>query len=253
LHLGTNFFSSHLAQCVLRNNHSANGGGIFATNNSNFAILNSVLYDNFAELVENAKGGHIYTHSNSNAYIGNCTFFYGSAAEKGQMIYSYNAQPTICNSIFWDGVNGNNNEIQWDQQTPIQSNNLLDDPKFIDQNGFDFRLRVGSPAKNTGDVSLLPILFPPHDFAGNARVQIGQLDIGAFLYACPNSLSLDASDLPLTGPYEAQSVINLESGMSIIASNQIIFQAPSVELPASFETQLGGKLTIISQNGCIDP
>ncbi len=241
--------SPTLAQCVLRNNTSANGGAIFAISNSNFSIINSVLYDNFAVLAENAKGGHIYTHTSSDADILNCTFFYGVAEDKGQMIYSYNSEPTIYNSILWDGTDGNNNEIESDLQTPIQTNNLLNDPKFIDQNGFDFRLRVGSPAKNTGDVSLLSILFPPHDFAGNARVQIGQVDIGAFEYACPSSLSLNASDLPLNGPYEAQSVVNLESGMTIKATNQVTLDAPSVELPATFETQLSGEL-IVSQNGC---
>src|SRR5437899_1483464 len=60
---------------------------------------------------------------------------------------------------------------------PISSNNINQDPKFVNPTAGDYRLQAGSLAIDKGYPSSLTT-----DFAGNARPRGNGIDIGAYEY-----------------------------------------------------------------------
>lgn len=71
----------------------------------------------------------------------------------------------------------------------VMSNNLLTDPKFVDELGGNFKLQATSPAVNQGVV----LVQVPIDIAGVARPQLGTHDIGAHEYATTSTDTIPPS------------------------------------------------------------
>jgi len=87
----------------------------------------------------------------------------------------------------WDGINSDvKNNICWQNAQNVigdfgtgssVTNNLFQDPRFVDQNNLNFHLTSGSPAINAGVCVNIT-----SDFAGNPVPPQGPCDIGAFEY-----------------------------------------------------------------------
>jgi hypothetical protein len=60
---------------------------------------------------------------------------------------------------------------------PISSNNISQDPRFVNPGAVDFRLQAGSPAIDKGNPSGVST-----DFAGKPRLSGSGIDMGAFEY-----------------------------------------------------------------------
>ncbi len=61
----------------------------------------------------------------------------------------------------------------------VTSNNLLTDPKFVDELGGNFKLQATSPAVNQGVI----LSLVPTDLAGVTRPQLGTHDMGAYEFS----------------------------------------------------------------------
>jgi Right handed beta helix region/Secretion system C-terminal sorting domain len=116
-----NSASPTILNCVIRDNTSLNGGGIFCNNGSNPSILNSVISENVSNdvgggiscmnnsnptlrnttIATNSAylGGGIYCHGESNPLIDNCTISGNLAAWFGAGIFCETSAPSITNSI----------------------------------------------------------------------------------------------------------------------------------------------------------
>lgn len=201
---------------ISANNASRWGGGMYNGFNSSPAITNSVFSGNAAT----ESGGGIYNTSSSSPTIINSTISGNLAGDFGGGIYNEtSSNPTITNSIIWnnqaDGViNSTNATIYNDNATPTIANSILYfncdwdnalgtdggnnksvNPQFITSidpttaptTTGDLRLQPTSPAINMGNNSVVTI--PPFlddgmsnaiDLDGNERIQLSNLDIGAY-------------------------------------------------------------------------
>ncbi len=180
-----NSASPTIQHCNFNYNTSANGGAIFATNNSDVVIANCIFQRNGAVLAASAKGGAIYFHSNSDGKVYNSTFFLNDAEQYGDMIYVYSSNVEIWNSIFWDQENGQQEEIEKDASFGSYTfhNLLFDSPDFADGN---YRLLPSSPALEGGSNNI-PTAFLQSDFENKPRVINTNIDIGAFESTCTGS------------------------------------------------------------------
>lgn len=100
---------------------------------------------------------------------------YSNLPGLGIDVFSSSSQTEIKNNIVYKngGAIGNKGA------STVMSNNLLTDPKFIDEVSGNFKLQSNSPAVNQGVI--LPLVTT--DLAGTARPQLGTHDMGAYEYA----------------------------------------------------------------------
>ncbi|HNA27792.1 MAG TPA: right-handed parallel beta-helix repeat-containing protein [Nitrospira sp.] len=97
---------------------------------------------------------------------------YNNMPGLGIDIFASSSQTEVKNNIVYKngGAIGNKGV------STVTSNNLLTDPKFVDELGGNFKLQSTSPAVNQGVIlSLVPI-----DLAGVTRPQLGTHDMGAY-------------------------------------------------------------------------
>lgn len=100
---------------------------------------------------------------------------YNNLPGLGIDIFASSSQAEVKNNIVYKngGAIGNKGS------GTANSNNLLTDPKFVDELGGNFKLQATSPAVNQGVI--LPLVTT--DLAGTARPQLGTHDMGAYEYA----------------------------------------------------------------------
>jgi len=108
------------------------------------------------------EGGGLWFYDAS-ATITN-TIFWGNTAPTDPQIYTYSGTPSINHSCIEGG---------W----PYGSNNIQDDPLFVDPLGGDFHLTFTSPCANAGDADAPEI--SDEDIEGDEREAFGGVDIGA--------------------------------------------------------------------------
>ena len=117
------------------------------------------------------------------------------------------SNPTIANNIIWGNVDryGHPNDLygvrawQWDcaNSAPVEANynligsgsyygngNITADPLFVDAAGQDYHLKLGSPAIDMGNGSLIPSGLNT-DFDGAPRIIGANVDMGAYEYGIP--------------------------------------------------------------------
>ncbi|MDP1746417.1 MAG: right-handed parallel beta-helix repeat-containing protein [Bacteroidota bacterium] len=194
----------------LSNNKASNGGGLFCTGSSP-TILDNIISNNTVSY----SGGGICCYG-SNPTIINNTIANNIAGYGGALSCENNSNPNLLNTIFWgnnatvSGVNIFVNDsptshpnfyycdveggsaafgLNGNFYTGIYQNNLDVDPLFVSPSGgsgigfngviADWSLQSNSPCINTGDPSGI---YPATDKAGNARVTVCRIDMGAYEY-----------------------------------------------------------------------
>jgi hypothetical protein len=104
----------------------------------------------------------------------------------GQVVFPDEGGVILKNSIVWDNVAGvfsaKNSLIRGKSDTSngnIDATELIAADIFTDPGAGDYTLNPCSPAINKGDLTLVTV-GTTTDLAGNARVQLGAVDMGAF-------------------------------------------------------------------------
>ena len=170
-------------------------------NNSGFAA--GAIYNNGTN-----KGNSSPQITNS-TFVGNYINEKGAAGGGGGIIYNNgsvngSSNTIVTNSIIWGNkVDGDNTHVFKNVEgTPTISYSLIDagdcsnlnyalgstttcgpgmqyniDPLFVNEGGGDLRLQVGSPAINTGDNTINPVVV---DLDGVSRVMYSVIDKGAY-------------------------------------------------------------------------
>jgi predicted outer membrane repeat protein len=222
----TNRFRSPLYVNIRFIGNSARGGGAVSNDDAQARFVNVVFSGNSATSAGSwGEGGAMANHS-STVSIVNATFSGNSAVLPGTAIASWYSETDVVNSIFWSSsaftlqavdVEGDASSLtMWNSvyqgtlpdRVGVTGPILDSDPRFLNPAGpdglpgtldDDFGLSPASPAINAGDAAFILADLAdldgdgdrsepmPFDLAGSARVQGGQVDMGA--YEAPASTS----------------------------------------------------------------
>ena len=208
---------------------------------SESALYNCLFFENRASL--NAGGLDCIE---SSLTICNCTFARNVALDNGGGIYcDYRSSPKVVNSIMWGNIAFTGDEIYLgdapDTALTISHSDLAGgqgsvyvspgatlnwgqgmidaDPVFADVHDEDLHLLFGSPCREAGDSSAVPLELAK-DFEGDQRIVDGGVDMGADefrarLYVDGPVLSGpgESMDIRLIGPPMASFVLALGSGV----------------------------------------
>ncbi len=195
-------------------NNEGEGGALRAS--GHWRIANCLFSGNDAK-----AGAAVYATSYSSPYTKaltalsaiNCTFASNGAPDSGEVIGDFTASLSFANTIFWDRspreidvTYGRTSDIEvqysnvrggWDGEGNIDA-----DPGFQDSNGpdgiagsldDDLRLSLDSPCMNAGDNWHLRYV-PGTDLAGQPRVALGRVDMGAYEFQGPFNYYVSAAD-----------------------------------------------------------
>ncbi|MCS7209227.1 MAG: DUF1565 domain-containing protein [Fimbriimonadales bacterium] len=185
--------------------YESSGGAVFIYNSADAQIRNNLFVGNSASAsgrFPDASGGALWIYEGTGADIYNNTFVGNQAVRNNQQqggsaIWAYVVNLDIRNNIFAghqaasifhygdDGTTANidyncffNNSVNAaGSGIVLGSNNIYQDPQFVDSGAGDFRLRASSPCRNAGDTSVVNWTT---DLAGNPRVRENVVDIGAY-------------------------------------------------------------------------
>ncbi|MBI5540618.1 MAG: right-handed parallel beta-helix repeat-containing protein [Bacteroidia bacterium] len=180
---------------TISNNTANKGGGIYCFYNSNLIITNSTIANNSA-----VNGGAIYCTNATNPILLNTILWGNTASISGQQLYLSDED---CDpNIYYSNVQGGTAsfELNGNFFTGNYSNNINMNPLFVLPSGgsgtgyngvtANWSLQSTSPCINAGD----PVgSYPTSDIAGNPRVVAGTIDIGAYEYQSPTSLTVSYS------------------------------------------------------------
>ncbi len=212
---GGGTMSATLTNCAIRDNVAKNGGGAYGgslygcvvcnntANSSGGGINNAtanrcVIVDNRCAISGEAYGGGAYHgelqncliygnraikssgHGVSLAVCRNCTIYGNSGM--GTHAWLVNGMPggTNFNCI----VYGNTGSEQIDSRM-VSFNSFTGNPRFVDAANGDFRLLGDSPCIDMGNNRYVS---GETDIRGNARIQNGIVDIGAYEFTLPTGL-----------------------------------------------------------------
>ncbi|MFI5377668.1 MAG: Ig-like domain-containing protein [Tepidisphaerales bacterium] len=203
-----NSSSPTLTNCIFTGNTATGatkgtGGGIYNDFSASApTLINCVLTENWA-IGASGTGGGMYSFLSSPTLI-NCTLAGNVCGGTGGGISSTSATLTLTNCILWGNSAPTGSQIQPSGTTNVNycdiqgggfagTGNISADPLFIrnpgsgpdgtlgtsDDDYGDLRLRTGSPALNIGSNAAIPGGITT-DVAGNARIQNGTVDLGAY-------------------------------------------------------------------------
>ncbi len=191
-----------ITNCTFSGNSVVNHGGAMYSTGSAPTITNCTFSGNTA-----GNGGAMYNTSSSLPTITSCTFS-GNNAGSGGGMSNYTSNATISNTIIY----GNSSGIYNYNSTPVITYSLVQgistgigningntDPLFVNPQpasaapttAGDYRLLPCSPAINAGRNDSIPAGITM-DIAGNVRIQLGTVDIGAY-EAANNGADISAS------------------------------------------------------------
>lgn len=176
---------------IISNNSATNGGGLLCTTASP-TFSNNTIVNNSA-----TNGGALNCSNNSDVTLYNCIFYGNTAGTNGAQVYLTDdaSDPNFyyCNiqsSFAGFGLNGN-------IYSGIYSNNIDAAPQFVSPSGgsgtgfngvtADWFLQSTSPCIDKGDPSGN---YPTTDKAGNPRVRVCRIDIGAYEYQSGSPLTV---------------------------------------------------------------
>ncbi len=242
--------SATVVNCRFVNIVSIIGGAIYIRSSQNARFINCAVYRNVAEV-----GGAVFGREHSTVFT-NCTFSGNVSLFSDGIFSSFSPSPTFTNCIIWenDGTitqqNGADASVNYSivqgGWTGAGSNNLNQDPLFIDPNSNNFRISACSPAIDAGDntadldaggsetQTISDILF---DLAHNDRQENGTIDIGAFedtgsLFLQVNSPICSGEELQL-GPVASDQLNFQWSGPQNFTSTEAMPTIPNVSEGAS--------------------
>ncbi len=206
--------SPTVTNCIFSGNlASYYGGGIY--NYSSSPVVSNCTFNSNSAGISNSDdpvggldgfsgfGGGVYSIE-SNPILSNCTFRGNMAGVCGGGMYnSRSSSSTVINSIFWGNTatfdgdeialrdsstidadycdveggaagiydDGSGNTINWG------SDNIDVDPMFVDAEGGNLRLQLGSPCIDAGNDNVVTVAT---DMDGNPRVAGAAVDMGAY-------------------------------------------------------------------------
>jgi parallel beta-helix repeat protein/predicted outer membrane repeat protein len=195
----------------ITNNTASKGGGFFFTASSNSILSENIICNNTAS----SYGGGICLESSSVPKITNSTITNNSASNGGALYCDGSSVPVFKNCILYGNTSSNSGaqvflsddgsepnfyycdvqgglaafELNGNFYTGTYQNNIDSDPKFVSPSGgsgtgFDgttanWSLQSSSPCIDKGDPSGT---YSTTDYAGNPRLNICRIDIGAYEY-----------------------------------------------------------------------
>jgi|GEM_PF-6459373 len=209
-------------------NYAGFNAGAIYSNGSSSGICNPQIRGcSFIGNYANVYGGALYNSGASGLSIPqliNCSLV-GNRADadangvgEGGAIRNEYSIPNITNSIIWANTSngnpnqlsevGNNSSIEYSiiEGGYAGSYNIDTDPLFVDANGEDnifgtqdddIRLRLSSPAINSGKIDTTGLSLPLTDVAGRDRMVKMRIDLGAYERSLPDTLS--GSGLSMNG------------------------------------------------------
>lgn len=232
-----------LTGCVFMANSAYGGGALQNGWNCRPAMINCIFSGNEAVL-----GGSLY-NTNAMPSLINCSFNQNRAQEKGGAIFGINSELEMANCILWDDLPG----PIYDENGSITSlhcivqggwpgdGNIDGDPLFVDADGpddiagtedDDLHLLPSSPGIDAGSNSSLPDALTS-DLDGNARVDNGIVDIGAYEGAAPLMQHVYHVD-GLSGRDEhdglslATAFATIQQGIDVAADGDTVLVHPGV-------------------------
>jgi hypothetical protein len=172
-----------VANCIFKGNKSRQGGAIASW--GDLEAINCTIVDNDAE--QEASGIYV---GDGNATIVNTIFWHNRETIFSRSNDSRERAQLFKQAGFW----AVENNIIEGLDTLAVNTNIAFDPLLVDTYGSDFSLSEYSPAINAGANAAAAGLDA--DQAGNARIQLGTVDIGA-LEAAAQSATVYLLDTPV--------------------------------------------------------
>ncbi len=225
--------SPTLTNCTFQGNGSRYGGGGMYNISSSPRLINCAFSAN------SASNGDVMSNSSSSPTLINCTL--GRNGDSGSSISNSSSSPTLTNCIIWG--NGDPSIYNYDSASvPVVSysdiqggyagvGNINADPLFVrtpwtgsdglfataDDDWGDLRLRPGSPVLDIGSNAAIPAGIAT-DLAGNARIQNGEVDSGAYEGSvraqAPKTIYVDVAAVGTnTGTSWGDAFTNLQSAL----------------------------------------
>lgn len=213
--------SPTIRNCIFTDNRASVGGAMYNFNASP-KVINSYFSGNWST---NNDGAGMYNLNGTPSVI-NCVFFgnnfggmYNGVANTviinctfsgntGYGIYNGTSNVLLRNTIVW----GNDeSEVINVNSTPTYTKTLVkfgqvggfngnEDPFFVEESLGNLRLGACSPVINKGDNTLNT---ETTDLDGNARIQLGTIDLGAYESFSTNATSLTLGTIPAICPGSA--------------------------------------------------
>jgi len=153
---------------LLENDSKNTGAGEFQVQ---FNASNNIFENNIVYAGSNALFVHSDGNQNNPVTINYNRYF--SSLTSSASNWTWATSTAVINYTGFAGASS------W-QSTGNDLNSLYADPLFMSLTTPDLRVSASSPAVNTGNTSLGASVFGTADFAGNARVQGANIDIGAY-------------------------------------------------------------------------
>jgi hypothetical protein len=187
--------SPFIINSVIVDNTAEGGGGAFRMYIGSPLMINTIIARNSASV-----GGAFHAVMASPRMV-NCTITGNSADSAGAIYARYHAHPNLLNTIMY--FNSASEEAVILQSSSLVVNysdtegeyggegNISADPLFVDSEGGDYHLQLGSPAIDAG-VSTGGV--PDHDIEGTPRPKGGSHDMGAY----ENNSCADAPTVEIT-------------------------------------------------------
>lgn len=246
--LGSSDTIGRVDRCLFEENRGGNGGGIGILGfDYSPTIQNCVIVDNLSMFAD--SGGGIICTWASSPTVGNCTIVGNRAGvgNRGGIATVQGASVVVVNSILW---NNEGSQGAIDALTQIEAGNTLDfsiisglvngqaypgtensyiNPKFVDLDGRDLRLALGSRGIDSGLNSGVP-LESTLDFAGKPRsvdvtavadtgVGAGPIvDRGAYEFRNPIGTT-DSGCLPLPNSTGGPSSLTATGSLSLASAD----------------------------------
>ncbi|MGP8215927.1 MAG: choice-of-anchor Q domain-containing protein [Bacteroidia bacterium] len=269
---------------------NGSGGGIYVyssfSESINTTVSNTSITNNTADLTD-GQGGGFYCQSANPTFL-NVTMS-GNNAYQGGALFFYQAKPSLYNSILWGDSavtdTGGNEMYQYDpscvisfyycdvygdsnafgiptgvKYTGTYKNNIHSDPKFDSTSGgvgymndgmlVNWGIKNTSPCFNTGDPSYLPG-YPALDLAGNTRVTVCRIDMGAFenQYAQPLKLTVSTVNTVCGALATGEAAVQVVGG-----STPFTYSWSGGQTTDTIKAQKAGSYTVTVKegSGCTD-